>query len=486
MTIAATLLIILLAVAIIAIIGVVIALIFSSSKKKSDPAETKDGSYFDGGYFAYVGYNILVGFVTSITFGIAYPWMCCLLQKWKASHTVVCGKRQYFDGTGTQLIGKFLLWSFLSIITFGIYGIWMALEIKKWVAKHTHFVGEEDNNSYFDGGILGFIGTNILASLVVAVPLVGIAWSNIIKLRWERKHTVVDSRRLSFVGTVGNFFVKYLLWGILTTVTFGIFGLFVPVKKLRLEAENTIDHEHTDKALMEQSEYHNKVQNTVSANKNTNTEFEMEGLKAGINDTTDEATLRNLADNGLRSAQYLYVIKYANEDYTAEPFSQMLKASAEAGYAPAICLYALTHELDENYKNELLAKAAAQGQIKAIRNRMNYCAGVGLAANADCEMLKEAVFYGDLLSASGELLSEQEEALIKQCILGIRKFESGKKVASKTNAGVIAAVIAAVVLVLTIISVLLSFLGIRTVKFDERPAQAVNTPISASTVYVIS
>lgn len=477
MAIAARGLLILFVLIIIAVIGAVIAIAASKSKGSDNPVETKDGSYFDGGYFAYIGYSILVGFVTVITLGIAFPWMCCLMQKWKAKHTVVCGKRQYFDGTGIQLIGKYILWAFLTVITFGIYGFWMAIAIKKWITKHTHFVGQEDDNSYFDGGILGFIGTNILATLVTVVPFVGFAWSNVIKLRWETKHTVVDSRRLIFIGTVGNFFVKYLIWGLLSVITLGIYALFVPVKNLRLEAENTIDHEHTHEALMEQSEYRNTVQNTVSANKNYTTEFEMEGLKAGINDTTDEAALRALADSGLRCAQYLYVIKYANEQYTQEPFCSMLKASAEAGYAPAMCLYALTNEMDESSKNEMLSKAAEQGQTKAIVNRMNYYADAGLAESnlqTAYSLLKKAVFYADILQASDVELSEQEQDAVKKCILKIRRIDSGKGVSTKGGAGVIAAVICAVVLLVAIIIAFLTFL-LKATPAAVRPMPDTNT-----------
>ncbi len=429
--------------AILAIIAVVVMIAVSKSKS-SDEVETKDGSYFDGGTLALIGYSIVVTFVTLITLGIAFPWMCCMLQRWKAKHTVVCGKRMVFDGTGMQLIGKFLLWGFLTIITFGIYGIWMSLAIRKWIAKHTHFVGEEDNNSYFDGGVLGLIGTNLLATIVICVPFVGLAWSSVIQLRWDRKHTVVDSRRLVFEGTVGNFFLKYLLWGILTAITFGIYGLFVPVKTLKLEAENTIDHEHTTKALMAQSEYRNTVQNTVYANKNYMTEFEMEGLKAGINDTTDEAALRTLAESGQRCAQYLYVTKYGSEKLAEEPFASMLKASGEAGYAPAMSLYALTFETDPVLRSDWLDKAAEQGQIAAIHDRLLHLATLGLNNN-NYELLKKAVLYADVLVGSDVELSDEEALAAKQCVMAIRKIESGRSVSSKANVGAIIAVVAALI-----------------------------------------
>ena len=73
------------------------------AKQNQVPAQStpfEETSYFDGGFWGNLGYTILVGLVSSLTLGIAFPWMCCLYQNWKASHTVVCGKRMYFDGKG--------------------------------------------------------------------------------------------------------------------------------------------------------------------------------------------------------------------------------------------------------------------------------------------------------------------------------------------------------------------------------------------------
>jgi len=470
MTTVSGLLIVLIALLVIAAVVALVVALVAKPKAVSD-VPTEDRSYFDGGYWAYIGYSILVGFVTLITLGIAFPWMCCLMQRWKAKHTIVNGKRMYFDGTGLQLIGRFILWWFLTLITFGIYGFWMVLAVKKWLTKHTHFVGEEDNNSYFDGGFWGFIGTNILAGLVLFVPVVGFVWSDIIQTRWMTEHTVVDSRRLIFTGKVGHFFLKYLLWGFLTGITFGIFGLFMPVKIMKLEAEHTIDHEHTPEALARQSEYRNTVR-TDSANfKSYRVEDEMEGIKAGITDTTEKDALKSMADNGLRSAQYLYVTRYAEEQYTEEPYSSMLKASAEAEYAPAMSLYALTHEAEN--RGELLDKAAAKGQLPAIRNRMIFNANRGLADASNKESLaalKEAVRLSDLLAESGETLNEEEQALLKNCVLAIRKLESAW-VKKRGGGAVVAVVIAAVVAFLVMLFIAISMFLFRGVPvMDSRPA----------------
>ena len=387
----------------------------------------EERSYFDGGYFAYIGYTLLVAFVSVITLGIAYPWMCCLFQKWKAKHTVVCGKRMYFDGTGLQLVGKYLLWWLLSVITFGIYGLWMSISMKKWITKHTHYQGEEDNNSYFDGGVLGMFGTNLLATLVLAVPFVGFAWSSIIKRRWESSHTVVDSRRHIFVGSVGNLFVKKLLWGLLTGITFGIYGLFVPVKEIRWETENTIDNEHTTQEMIARGEYRANVHADAAAFKACKVEDDMECVKAGITDAMAEDALLAMANSGVRAAQYTYVARYSQRQYTQEPFTSLLQAAAAAEYAPAMSLYLQTHLVEDSARTAMLTKAADKGQIWAIRTRMAELAQEALAMPEDkaaLPVLKSAVRYADLLRESQEPLTEAEEALIKKCVFAIRRIQS--------------------------------------------------------------
>ncbi len=453
--------IVLIALIALAVIGGIAALIIALANKKEQDYSTEDRSYFDGGYLAYLAYSFLVGFVSVITLGIAFPWMCCLMQRWKARHTIVNGKRMVFDGTGVQLIGRFILWMFLSLITFGIYSIWMTLAIKKWITKHTHFMGEEDQNSYFDGGFWGYVGISILSGLVTLVPVVGFVWSGLIMTRWMVEHTVVDSRRLVFTGKLGTFFLKNLLWGFLTIITFGIFGLFVPVKQMRLEAENTIDHEHTPEALMKQSEYRNMIRTESASFKSYRVEDEMEGIKAGITDAMEQNALLEMAKAGLRSAKYTYAARYGAEQYTEEPFSTMLLEAAEAEYAPAMCLYAQTHNGEKN--GDFFTKAAQRGQIPAIRNRLIFCGNCGFSvANAKDSLpwLKEAVRFGDLLIEGGEELSEEEQGLLKKCVLEIRRIESGT-IKKSSGAGKVVAIVIAAMAALLLILGLLSMLFLR-------------------------
>ena len=97
-------------------------------------------SYFDGGLLQLIGWRILGGLITLITFGICYPWACCMIYNWETKHTVINGKRLFFDGKALQLFGTWIKWLLLCLITLGIYSFWLSISLKKWNTKHTHFV----------------------------------------------------------------------------------------------------------------------------------------------------------------------------------------------------------------------------------------------------------------------------------------------------------------------------------------------------------
>ncbi|MBO5211889.1 MAG: DUF898 family protein [Clostridia bacterium] len=280
----------------------------------------EDGSYFDGGYWAYIGYNLVVAFVSSITFGIAYPWLKCWYQKWLASHTIINGKRMTFDGKGGELFGKYILWLFLSWLTCGIYGLWMAVALKKWISEYTHFEGEPDNNSFFDGTVGDYFVTSILSALALFVPFAGPAWSKIIMTRWFVNHTIVDSRRLAFRGTVGDLFLKYLLWGLLTTVTCGIFAWFVPVKYIKWETEHTFDEDGTPEALSQKANYKTQI-HTDAVMLQSGDSAQIENIKAQMlteaNEGLNESDLARL-ESAIRFAD---ILKECGQEFSNEEVS---------------------------------------------------------------------------------------------------------------------------------------------------------------------
>lgn len=105
-----------------------------------DTVSVRKESYFDGGLFQWIGWNLLGSFITTITLGICYPWALCMVYGWKVNHTVVEGRRLKFIGKATGLFGTWIKWGLLCIVTLGIYSFWIPISLEKWKTKNTIFL----------------------------------------------------------------------------------------------------------------------------------------------------------------------------------------------------------------------------------------------------------------------------------------------------------------------------------------------------------
>jgi uncharacterized membrane protein YjgN (DUF898 family) len=94
---------------------------------------------FDGGAADYLGTQILAALVTIFTLGICYPFALVLIERWRAKHTVLMGRRLEFTGTGIGLFGLWIKWFFLIVITIGIYGFWVAPRLTNWKTENVRF-----------------------------------------------------------------------------------------------------------------------------------------------------------------------------------------------------------------------------------------------------------------------------------------------------------------------------------------------------------
>ena len=89
----------------------------------------------------------------------------------------------------------------------------------------------QNNPSVLTGGLLGLIGVNLLQALISVCTLgLCVPWGICIKERWIARHTYIDGRQLKFDGTGGQLFGKYIVWFLLTLVTFGIYGFWLDIK----------------------------------------------------------------------------------------------------------------------------------------------------------------------------------------------------------------------------------------------------------------
>lgn len=96
-------------------------------------------------------------------------------------------------------------------------------------------------NSYFDGGLIGLIGINIL-TIILTVITFGIAypWVICMKLGWTTKHTVINGNRLRFMGTGIGLFGTWIKWIFLTIITLGIYSFWLVIKMKEWEVKNTV------------------------------------------------------------------------------------------------------------------------------------------------------------------------------------------------------------------------------------------------------
>ena len=94
--------------------------------------------------------------------------------------------------------------------------------------------------SYFDGGVI--IYTAYMLLFVVGCSLTfGLAypwiWASF--MSWRLSNTFIEGRRLRFDGTGSQLFGNYIVWWLLTIVTLGIYGLWVPVKLEQWQSKHT-------------------------------------------------------------------------------------------------------------------------------------------------------------------------------------------------------------------------------------------------------
>lgn len=94
--------------------------------------------------------------------------------------------------------------------------------------------------SFFDGGLLEYIGWRILGTLVTVCTF-GICypWALTMVYGWKINHTVIEGRRLQFNGSAIGLFGHWIKWWALTAITFGIYGFWVFIKLESWKVSNT-------------------------------------------------------------------------------------------------------------------------------------------------------------------------------------------------------------------------------------------------------
>ncbi len=96
------------------------------------------------------------------------------------------------------------------------------------------------NASFFDGSGAELFGKMILLELLSLVTCsLATPWILVDVIRWRKRHTVINGRRLDFDGTASELFGHWIKWFLLSIVTCGIYAYFARIDYLKWEKSHT-------------------------------------------------------------------------------------------------------------------------------------------------------------------------------------------------------------------------------------------------------
>ena len=95
-------------------------------------------------------------------------------------------------------------------------------------------------DSQFTGTLFGVLVIHIGCFVVTLLSLgLTVPWALCFRHEWVAKHTIIDGRRLKFVGDGATLFTKFIIWYLLCIVTFGVYWFWTAINVNRWLAENT-------------------------------------------------------------------------------------------------------------------------------------------------------------------------------------------------------------------------------------------------------
>ena len=86
------------------------------------------------------------------------------------------------------------------------------------------------------------IATPTVIALLIAGALfaaIGVCWAEIKLIKWETKHTIISGIKFKFNGNALQLFGNIVKWTILTVITIGIYGLWLPIKVRQWRVKHT-------------------------------------------------------------------------------------------------------------------------------------------------------------------------------------------------------------------------------------------------------
>ena len=104
---------------------------------------------------------------------------------------------------------------------------------------HTN-ITNVNQKSYFDGGVIDYLGLAIVNALIIVFTLgIGTPWVICRTYRWKYSHSIINGKRLIFHGTAGSLFAQWIKWVFLSIITLGIYYFWLNIALEKWIVANT-------------------------------------------------------------------------------------------------------------------------------------------------------------------------------------------------------------------------------------------------------
>jgi uncharacterized membrane protein YjgN (DUF898 family) len=203
----------------------------------------QDNLEFRGEWTDLFANILLVTLLTALTLGIYFPWGYVRLRRVILQHTFYQGRPLNFDGTGGEFFGHCLVVLLLTLITLGFYALlgFASVRILRWDAQHT--ILPDGTRLEYRGAPLDLFVQWLIVGILTAITFgIYFFWGYPRIRNHIISNTFAAGQPLQFTGTGGQYFGVALVNFLLTTITLGIYSLlgFAAVRELKWDCENTV------------------------------------------------------------------------------------------------------------------------------------------------------------------------------------------------------------------------------------------------------